>query len=453
MDAFFAAVEVLDRPELAGLPVVVGGTGDRGVVASCSYEARGFGIRSAMPMARARRLCPSAVVLSGRYARYEEVSRRLGAILTSLTPLVEPIGLDEAFLDVTGVLRRSGSAGRIGAELRARVREDLALDCSVGIGGSKLVAKLASRAAKPTADRRGRRPGPGVVEVGAGEELDFLHPLPVEALWGVGPATARRLHELGVETVGDLAAVPEGALVGQFGRSHGAHLCELAHGRDPSPVVPDRPAKSLGHEETFRRDVFDGAELLRRAVKLSEEVAFQLRSHGLSGRTVTVKVRFGDFRLITRSHTLAVALDTAPAIHAVCRALLEAIDVSAGVRLLGVSVTALQARASAHQLVFDLDPHARPDAQGRTDPHASVGPQGRAPAAGREEAEATGGRAARLQQQWSEVTAALDGVRRRFGRGAVGPASSVGADGMAIGGRGSAQWGPSADPGPTEDPR
>ena len=442
MDAFFASVEVLDRPELAGLPVVVGGTGDRGVVASCSYEARAYGIRSAMPMTRARRLCASAVVLGGRYTRYEEVSRQLRGILTSITPLVEPIGLDEAFLDVTGVLRRHGGAERIAADLRAQVRAVMALDCSVGIGRSKLVAKLASRAAKPTADRAGKHAGPGVVSVGVAQEQGFLHPLPVEALWGVGPATARRLHELGVETVGDLAAVPAAVLVRQFGRSHGAHLGDLAQGHDPSPVVPDRPTKSLGHEETFRKDVFDGADLQRRAMGMSEEVAFQLRSNELSGRTVTVKVRFGDFSMITRSHTLAVALDTAPAIQAVAGALLEAIDVSPGVRLLGVSVAGLQPGSASQQLAFDLG--ANPGSDARGGPAHDTGPAhdaGPAPAA----ADAPALRAARLQEQWREVTVALDGIRERFGRSAVGPASSVGADGLEFRGRGSAQWGPPAE--------
>jgi DNA polymerase-4 len=428
MDAFFAAVEVLDRPELTGLPVIVGGTGNRGVVASCSYEARGFGVRSAMPMGRARRLCPSAVVLGGRYARYEEVSRQLRGVLTSITPLVEPIGLDEAFLDVTGALGLFGGAERIADELRARVRASTSLSCSVGIGRSKLIAKLASRAAKPTAGPGGRRPGPGVVVVGRDQELAFLHPMAVEALWGVGRATARRLHELGVESVGDLAAVPPDALARHFGRAHGLHLADLARGHDPSPVVADRAAKSVGHEETFGKDVFDVDELRRKAVSMAEAVASQLRASGTLGRTVTVKVRFSDFSLITRSHTLAAALDAAPAIAAVCGALLEGVDAAVGVRLLGVSMSGLQPGGAARQLAFDLEAGTQPPDVPGAAATAAV-------------------RAARLQEQWREVTAALDGIHQRFGRAAVGRASSVGPDGVEVRVRGSAQWGPAAEPG------
>ncbi|MGH9090948.1 MAG: Y-family DNA polymerase, partial [Acidimicrobiales bacterium] len=203
MDAFFASVEVLDDPSLAGKPVIVGGSGARGVVASCTYEARAYGVRSAMPSVRARQLCPPAVFVDGHYSRYAEMSERLRDVLLSATPLVEPIGLDEAFLDVTGSRRLLGEPEAIAHRIRAEVRDRLSLACSVGVGRSKLVAKLASRAAKPRASRRGARPGRGVVVVPPHEELAFLHPMPVEALWGVGPATAGRLHDLGVRTVGD----------------------------------------------------------------------------------------------------------------------------------------------------------------------------------------------------------------------------------------------------------
>ncbi len=257
MDAFFASVEVLDDPTLAGLPVIVGGAGARGVVASCTYEARVFGVRSAMPSVRARQLCPQAVFLPGRHGRYAEISGQLHRILTDITPLVEPIGLDEAFLNVAGAIRMLGSPETIAQRLRGRVRSDLSLDCAVGIGRSKMIAKLASRAAKPRVSRAGLLPGPGVVAIAPTTELAFLHGHQVEALWGVGPATATRLHELGVRTVGDLAAIPPETLVRRIGKASGLHLAALARGDDPSPVTPDRAAKSIGHEETFSQDLVD----------------------------------------------------------------------------------------------------------------------------------------------------------------------------------------------------
>ena len=297
----------------------------------------------------------SLVVLDGRYPRYEEVSRDLRAILCDITPIVEPIGLDEAFLDVTGGLHLLGAPEDIGSEIRRRVRTELSLDCSVGIGRSKLIAKLASRAAKPRAQRQGTHVGSGVVAIEAHEELNFLHPLPVRALWGVGPATAERLHSLGVETVGELARVPRGVLERRFGPAQGSHLADLSMGHDTSPVVPDREAKSIGNEETFARDIDDLADLRRRAAVMADVVAAQLRKHELAARTVSVKIRFGDFSSVTRSHTVAVALDTGPALGAVCDALLESLDVSPGVRLLGVSASGLTAAGGARQLSFDLD--------------------------------------------------------------------------------------------------
>jgi DNA polymerase IV len=257
MDAFFAAVELLDHPELAGKPVIVGGTGRRGVVASCTYEARQFGVRSAMPMFRARDLCPHGVYLDGRHERYGEVSQQLHEVFASVTPLVEPIGLDEAFLDVTGSRRLLGTPVEIAHALRNRIADELSLRCSVGIGRSKLIAKLASEAAKPRVSRAAVEVGSGVHFVAPDDELDFLHPLPIEALWGVGPATSKRLHALGIKTVGEIASVGEAVLVRQLGRAHGQHLSALARGLDPSPVVAGRAAKSIGHEQTFPTDVTD----------------------------------------------------------------------------------------------------------------------------------------------------------------------------------------------------
>jgi DNA polymerase-4 len=248
MDAFFASVEVLDDPSLAGKPVIVGGAGARGVVASCTYEARAYGVHSAMPSMRARQLCPDAIFLSGRHSRYAEISTQLHKILEDVTPMVEPIGLDEAFMDVAGAVRLLGPPDQIARSLRQRVLDDLYLNCAVGVGSSKMIAKLASRAAKPRASRSGLEPGPGVYLVDPAHELEFLHAHDVEALWGVGPATAKRLHDIGVRTVGDLAALPAETMTRRLGRASGAHLAALARGDDPEPVNPNRPNKSIGHE-------------------------------------------------------------------------------------------------------------------------------------------------------------------------------------------------------------
>ncbi len=414
MDAFFASVEVLDDPSLTGLPVVVGGAGARGVVASCTYEARVFGVRSAMPSLRARQLCPHAVFLPGRHGRYAEISGQLHRILSDITPMVEPIGLDEAFLDVAGAVRMLGPPETIARRLRQRVRHDLSLECAVGVGRSKMVAKLASRAAKPRVSRSGLEPGRGVFLVSPDVELAFLHGHRVEALWGVGPATATRLHELGIRTVGELAAAPVETLVRRVGKASGLHLAALARGEDPSPVTPDRPAKSIGHEETFSRDVGDPAELQRHVLRMAESVASMLRGSGCAARTVTVKVKFGDLSLQSRSHTLDRAITTGGAIGQVASVLLAAIDPGEGLRLLGVSASGLVV-GGAEQLSFDLG-----------DGHAE-GTQS----------------ATSLEQAWQDATAAVDAVRGRFGRSAVGSASMVTPEGVQVPARRDAPWGPS----------
>jgi DNA polymerase IV len=358
------------------------------------------------------------------------MSGRLREVLLTATPLVEPIGLDEAFLDVTGSRRLLGEPEAIAHRIRSEVGERLSLACLVGVGRSKLVAKLASRAAKPRASRDGIRPGRGVVVVPRAGELAFLHPMPVEALWGVGPATAGRLHDLGVRTVGDLAALPEDVVVRRLGRAHGAHLAALARADDPEPVVPDRPAKSLGHEETFGRDVYDRPALERHVLRMAESVALHLRDGDLAGRTVTVKVKFADFAMVTRSHTLPVAVDTAAAVAAVATALLEGVDLAPGVRLLGVSISGLQPGATSSQLAFDL---------GDAPPGPGVAP-GSPPAAAGE-----GAAAVRLQSTWRDVTAAVDAIRARFGRASVGTASMVGEQGIVVPTRREAPWGPADD--------
>jgi DNA polymerase IV len=438
MDAFFAAVEVLDDPTLAGRPVIVGGTGARGVVASCTYEARAFGIHSAMPAMEARRRCPQAVFLAGRFARYAEMSERLHGVLRRFSPAVEGIALDEAFVDIAGTRRRAGAPPVVASALRQAVRDELSMDCAVGVARTKLLAKLASRAAKPMATPRGPVPGPGVVVVLPSQELSFLHPLSVRALWGVGPATARRLESLGVATIGELAAVPEDALRRSLGAAHGRMLAELARGEDLRRVEPNREAKSVGHEETFAVDLHDHRALHRHVVRMADAVGARLREARLMARTVTVKVRFGDRTTITRSHTLDEPLDSARAFATVAGALLDGVDVAPGVRLLGVSVSGLKV---AHQRVrqlsfdaFDLVGVAR-----------ITGPvDGRRGGAAVAEDRA---------QAWAEVEAAVGAIRARYGDASVGPATLAGRDGLAVKQRGDTQWGPSTDPSGAEHGR
>jgi DNA polymerase-4 len=344
LDAFYASVEQLEDPSLRGRPVIVGGLGNRGVVCAASYEARAFGVHSAMPMARARRACPQAVFLAPRFDAYNAASRAVMAILRSVTPLVEPIALDEAFLDVAGVGRSRGTGPEIGAALRAEIRGETGLTASVGAASTKLLAKLASDLAKPD----------GLLVVEPGSELAFLHPLPVERLWGVGPATKRRLDRFGVVTVGDLARLPESTLVGALGRSVGSHLHRLARNDDDRAVEPDRELKSIGHEETFPTDRTDREGLQRDTARMADRVATRLRSAAKVGRTVQLKVRFADFRTITRAHTLPEPTDIASEIATAAGALLGAIDIGEGVRLLGVSVQQIdEASAVQGRLPFD----------------------------------------------------------------------------------------------------
>ncbi len=344
LDAFYASVEQLADPGLAGRPVIVGGLGPRGVVAAASYEARHFGVHSAMPMARARRACPNGVFLAPRFDEYGRASRAVMSILRGFTPLVEPIALDEAFLDVRSARRLHGDALEAGTKIRERIRAETGLVASVGVASTKLLAKIASDMAKPD----------GLLVVEAGTELEFLHPLDVGRLWGVGPATRRRLERFAVRTIGDLAALPEETLVSTLGKAHGRHLHALAWNRDERPVDPVRHAKSIGNEETFPDDITDRAELEREVVRLAERVASRLREAGRAGRTVQLKVRYADFRTITRSRTLAEATDLSVEIARVARDLLGAVEVTGGVRLLGVSMQQLDA-ADAVQSALPLD--------------------------------------------------------------------------------------------------
>ncbi len=403
MDAFFVSCELVRRPELRGQPVVVGGRAERGVVAAASYEARAYGIHSAMPSARARRLCPHAVFLDGDHGHYSEVSARVMAVFRSFTPLVEPLSLDEAFLDVAGAGRLHGPPPRIAEAIRRQVFEQEQLTCSVGIATNKFLAKLATEQAKPQASISGPVPGAGIKVVAPGQELVFLHPLPVSALWGVGPATLAKMERLGVRTVGDLAALPVEAVVASLGAGVGRHLSALAQGVDDRRVEPERAPKSVGHEETFAHDHHHRASLERELVKLADATATRLRRHDLAGRTVTLKVRFGDFRTITRSQTVASPVRSGPVIARLAKALLADVDPAAGVRLIGISVSKLSA-GEARQLTLD-------------------------------EAAAA---------SWDDADEAVDRIRARFGAGAVGPAALTTAEGLGLKRRGDQQWGPRA---------
>ena len=432
MDCFFAAVEVLDDPSLARRPVIVGGTGLRGVVAACSYEARATGVRSAMPMSEARRRCPSAVVIGGRHDRYGEVSRDLHGVFQEFTPVVEPISLDEAFLDVAGSHKLFGSSVEIAWAIRERVQEVLNLECSVGVGRSKLISKLASRAAKPRATPAGKQAGAGVVVIEAADEIGFLWPRPVSDLWGVGPKTADRLSRFGIHTIEDLAALDEAAVIRIVGKAAGPQLLGLAFGRDPRPVEASRPLKSVGHEETFSTDRYDETALRRELVRLSDSVGSRLRAAGVVGRTVTLKLRFADFATITRSHSITSPLESASEISQISQALLAGVDISPGVRLIGVTVSSLEPRgtASGRQLaLIELAPE-----QGSEAPAGSISALGLR----RDSLDAK----AVSRDARGEVDSAIEEIRKRFGRDAVGPAVVAGPRGLTVKRLGDAQWGP-----------
>jgi len=377
MDAFFVAVEVRSRPELRGRPVVVGGMGNRGVVSSASYEARTFGVRSAMPVSSARRLCPHAVFLPPDHTRYSEVSRGVMEIFRSVTPLVEPISLDEAFLDVAGAQRLIGRPAEIGRRIRAQVEEAQGITCSVGVASTKFVAKLASTRCKPD----------GMLVVPVGGVLEFLHPLPVNALWGVGERTAANLTRLGLKTVGDLAHLPLSALRSAVGDAHSTHLHELAWGRDPRRVSPDGPDKSIGAEETFETDVTDRVLVHRELLRLAERATIRLRATGQVGRTVSIKVRFADFTTLNRSRTLPAATDVTHEVYDTARTLYDALGFDAArIRLVGVRIEGLApADGSTRQLVLGEREHG-----------------------------------------WREAEQAIDEATRRFGRGVVRPGTLVG---------------------------
>lgn len=376
MDAFFAAVELLERPDARGKPAIVGHAGGRGVVTSATYEARRYGVRSAMPMSQALRLCPNAIILPPHYDRYTEYSAKVMDIFREVTPLVEPLSIDEAFLDVSGARRLLGSPRRIAELIRSRVQEETGLTCSVGVAATKFMAKLASGRAKPD----------GLLVIPRSETLAFLRPLPVGALWGVGASTQASLERMGLLTVGDLADAPLHVLQKAVGDASGRKLHELANGRDDRGIVTESREKSIGHENTFGTDVGDLDVLRREFLRLSGRVGERLRKHAMIARTVSIKVRFSDFRTITRSRTLAEPTNVGR------RLFEEAWDVFGALNL-DVRQTPLRLIGVRAEQLLD----AGGDAVALWDP----------------------------DEEWRETERTLDAVSARFGRGMIGPASLV----------------------------
>lgn len=377
MDAFYASVATRDRPELHDVPVIVGG-GHRGVVLSANYLAREYGVRSALPMTRARRMCPQAVVIPPDSALFGRVSSSVMENFRRVTPLVEALSLDEAFLDVRGAARRLGTPLQIAEQVRATIHDEQGITCSVGVASSVSVAKLASRRAKPD----------GVVVVPPARITAFLHPLDVGELWGVGEKTQAQLHRLGLITVGDVAHTPLGTLQRAVGSALGGHLHELAWGTDRRVIAPrrgpDEPDKSMGADETFARDTDDREAILREVLRLAAKVAGRMRGAGVAGRTVTLRIRFADFTTITRSRTLAEATDVTQEIYGTAARLYDALALQrARIRLVGVRVEGLVPRETVQrQLVLGERDHG-----------------------------------------WSDADRAVDRATRRFGSAAVRPAS------------------------------
>lgn len=373
MDSFFVEVERRADPSLRGIPVAVGGTGRRGVIASASYEARRHGVASAQPTATAMRLCPSLVVIQPSHRRYSEVSAEVFHIFRSFTPMVEGLSLDEAFLDISGLRRHHETPVAVGKAVRQRIRSELCLPASVGVASNKMLAKLASEAAKPD----------GVRHIPSSDQIQFLHALPASSLWGVGPATLASLKRLGVETVGDIAAIPMETLIGLLGPVSGRHLHQLSQGEDPRSVEPDSEAKSVSVEETYPRDLEGRAILESALLSQAQRLSSRLRRAGLAGRTVTLKIRFDDFTTLTRSHTTDTPYDGPRDLYREAIQLLSSIELKRPVRLLGLGAGLLQESGNARQLELGES------------------------------------------ESWDRVEEAVIGIRERFGDAAVNPARLV----------------------------
>ena len=373
MDAFFASVAERDNPELKGKAIVIG-MGVRGVVSAANYEARKFGIHSAMPVSRARRLAPHAIFLPVDMARYQEVSSNVMEIFDSFTPWVEPVSVDEAFLDVSGVQRLLGSPREIATAIRAKVEAQEGITCSVGIAPSKFIAKLASQHCKPN----------GMLEITSDRILTFLHPLPIQAMWGVGPKTAETLERLGLRTIEDIANLPRATLIRALGQASGASLYELAWGRDYRDVTPHDAEKSISSAETFPQDLDDPAQILTEFLRLTERSSARLRDKDLFAKTVSIKVRFADFSTINRSKTLALPVDGTHEIYEVVKGLYEALRIDrARLRLVGVSLENLSGGAP-EQMVLGA-----------------------------------------RESGWRQADGAIDRARARFGTGSVRPARLI----------------------------
>ena len=376
MDAFFALVEVRENPSLAGKQVIVGYDGNRGVVLSATYEARKLGVHSAMPMSRALRLAPHAIVVEPDHEKYSEVSENVMAIFESVTPLVQPLSVDEAFLDISGAKKLMGTPSQIGEVIRARVSDEQGITCSVGVASTMFVAKLATNFAKPD----------GLHVVPADKVIEFLHPLPIGALWGVGEKTAEQLARLGLVNVSDIANTPVKTLARVIGQAAAEHLYELSWGRDPRVVTPNQAEKSIGAERTFEADIDDPEEILAQILDLSSKVAKRLRAANYFSRTITIKVRFADFTSVTRSKSLPASTDLATDIYATSKSLFEAMHLQrARIRLVGVRATGLVPTSeSSVQLEFS-----------------------------------------ERDSGWREAEAAMDQVSLKFGNSAVKPARLI----------------------------
>jgi DNA polymerase-4 len=409
LDAFFASVEILDDPSLRGKPVAVGGAGDRGVIASASYEARRYGVRSAMPSVVAKRACPSLIILPGHFDRYEVYSRQFHDIVRDLTPDYEPLGLDEVFADLRSLRRLNVWPLEAGAALRQRITDELGLLCGVGIGRNKLFAKLASKESKPRIVDRGLVEGSGVFWVSPETEARWLEVLPVRALWGVGPATAAKLSQLGLNYVRDLARVDEATLARHVGPAMAAALAAYAIGEDYREVVVDREVKSVGHDQTFARSLV-GFEEVTAALRVhAAVVARALRERHLVARTISVSVRYDDLTSVSRSQTLPFGVDDDEAIASIAHALVASVDLSHSVRLLGLYGSSFLERSDNHmQLAFGLEATSSDEKSSAT-------------VSSREQ-----------QVDRAALRDAIDEIRRRFGRTSLGTASELNEHGVDV---------------------